>query len=50
VSNVLGILGLIGYIVIVIAVAAAITWLVVRLTPPDRKKQKPPAEDETVPA
>ena len=31
--TVLGLLGLVGFIVCVIALAAAVTWLVVKITP-----------------
>jgi len=38
-ANVLGVLGFIVFIAIVIAVAAGVTWLVVKLSPP--KTQAP---------
>jgi len=39
VANVLGLIGLAVFIAAVVALAAAITWLVVRLSPtPNRKK------------
>jgi hypothetical protein len=42
VANVLGLLGIIVFIVCVIALAAGVTWLVVRLSPkPGGKKPKP---------
>jgi hypothetical protein len=46
VANVLGLLGIIVFIVCVIALAAGVTWLVVRISPkPGNKKPKPePAE------
>ena len=46
VANVLGLLGIIVFIVCVIALAAGATWLVVRISPkPGSKKNKPePAE------
>jgi hypothetical protein len=37
----LGLLGIIAYIVCVIAIAAAITWLVVKYTPTEKAKPKP---------
>ena len=38
-ANVLGLIGLAVFIAAVVALAAAITWLVVRLSPtPNRKK------------
>jgi hypothetical protein len=40
-SNVLGVLGFLVYIAVVIAVAAGVTWLVVKLSPP---KNQPPAD------
>jgi hypothetical protein len=39
VSSVLGLLGLIVYVVCVIGIAAGITWLVVRVTPTGKKKE-----------
>jgi hypothetical protein len=42
VSTVLSLLGVAVYIVVIIAIAAAITWAVVRLVPP--KGSKPAAE------
>jgi hypothetical protein len=44
VGNVLGILGLLVFIACVIALAAGITWLVVRLSPKPGNKNKQPAE------
>jgi hypothetical protein len=46
VANVLGLLGIVVFIACVIALAAAVTWLVVRISPkPGAKKHKPvPAE------
>jgi hypothetical protein len=43
VASVLGLVGIAVFIVCVIALAAGVTWLVVRLSPPPRKT-KPPAE------
>ena len=44
-ANVLGILAFIVYILAVVGVAAGVTWLVVRLSPPPNSKKKPkPAE------
>ena len=40
-SNVLGVLAFIVFIVAVIGAAAGITWVVVKLSPP---KQQPPAQ------
>ena len=42
-GTVLGLIGLVVFIVCIISVAAGVTWLVVRLSPPPRKA-KPPAE------
>jgi hypothetical protein len=39
VSTVLGLLGLIVYVVCVIGIAAGVTWLVVRITPTGKKKE-----------
>jgi hypothetical protein len=44
-DNVLGLLLFLVYIALVISVAAAVTWLVVRLTP--SKKPMPPAPSES---
>ena len=45
VKDVLGLLGIAVFIVCVIALAAGITWLVVRLSPkPGGKKKPEPAE------
>ncbi len=41
-ANVLGLVGIIVFCVCVIALAAAVTWLVVKLSP--SKSAKPPAE------
>jgi hypothetical protein len=42
VANVLGVLGIVVFIVCVIALAAGVTWLVVRLSPkPGSRKKKP---------
>jgi hypothetical protein len=44
VSTALGILGLIVFIVCVVALAAGVTWTVVRLSPsPNKPKSEPPA-------
>ncbi len=42
-SDVLGLLALVVYIVAVIAFAAAITWAVVKLTPTRKDKEEPSA-------
>jgi hypothetical protein len=46
IDNILGLLGIVVFIVCVIALAAAVTWGVVRISPkPGGKKNKPePAE------
>jgi hypothetical protein len=46
VDTVLGLLGLVVYIIGVITVAAALTWIVVRITPAERPK-KPEESAET---
>jgi hypothetical protein len=38
VSNVLGLLAFIAYVLVVVGIAAAVTWLVVRLTPPGKSR------------
>ena len=44
-DNVLGLLGIVVFIVCVIALAAGVTWLVVRVSPkPGNKKKPEPAE------
>jgi hypothetical protein len=45
VENVLGILGIMLFIVCVIALAAGVTWLVVRLSPKPNSKKKQPAPE-----
>jgi hypothetical protein len=44
VANVLGILGILVFIACVIALAAGVTWLVVRVSPKPGGKKKQPAE------
>jgi hypothetical protein len=39
-DNVLGLLGLILYVVAVVSVAAGVTWMVVKLFPTQEKKKK----------
>jgi hypothetical protein len=39
-SNVLSLLGVALYIIVIIAIAAAVTWGVVRLFPPKTAEQK----------
>jgi hypothetical protein len=39
-DNVLGLLGLIAYVVTIIGVAAGVTWLVVKLFPSQEKKKQ----------
>jgi hypothetical protein len=36
VSNVLGLLGFVVYVALIIGVAAGITWIVVKFTPPQK--------------
>ena len=43
-STVLGLLGLIVFVVLVISLAAGVTWLVVKLFPTTQKK-KPQAQE-----
>jgi hypothetical protein len=38
-ANVLGLLGFILYVAAIIGLAAAVTWLVVRLTPPGKPRR-----------
>jgi flagellar biogenesis protein FliO len=40
----LGLIGFVAYIAAVIALAAAVTWLVVRLTPAKKPKTETPTE------
>ena len=42
-STVLGLIGLVFFIVGVIALAAGVTWTVVKLSPPREPKPKQPA-------
>jgi hypothetical protein len=44
VTNVLGILGILVFIACVIALAAGITWLVVKISPKPGSKKKPAPE------
>jgi hypothetical protein len=37
-ANVLGLLGFVAYVAAIIGLAAAVTWLVVRLTPPSKPR------------
>ena len=47
-ADVLGVLGIIVFIVCVISLAAGVTWLVVKLSPaPGRKKKTPEPTVET---
>ncbi|MGZ4291351.1 MAG: hypothetical protein ACXVQQ_02020 [Gaiellaceae bacterium] len=40
-ANALGLIGIAAFIVAIIALAAGVTWVVVRVSPsPDKKKQK----------
>jgi uncharacterized BrkB/YihY/UPF0761 family membrane protein len=43
VSNVLGLLAFVVYIAAVIAVAAAVTWVVVKVSPSKKPTAEPPA-------
>jgi hypothetical protein len=43
VSTVLGLIGLVFFIIGVIALAAGVTWTVVKLSPPREPKPKQPA-------
>jgi uncharacterized BrkB/YihY/UPF0761 family membrane protein len=42
-SNVLGLIAFVVFIVCVIGVAAAITWVVVKISPSRKPKEEPPA-------
>jgi hypothetical protein len=45
VATALGLVGIVVFIACVIALAAGVTWIVVRLSPkPGNKKKTPPAE------
>jgi hypothetical protein len=46
VTTALGLVGLVVFIAFVIALAAGITWLVVRISPAPGKKPKPEPEPE----
>jgi len=41
VSTALGLLAFVGYVIAIIAVAAAVTWMVVRLTPSRKPDSSP---------
>ena len=46
IDNILGVLGIVVFIACVITLAAAVTWIVVRVSPtPGRKKNKPEPVD-----
>jgi hypothetical protein len=47
-KTVLGLIGIVVFIVAVISVAATVTWLVVRLTPTSKPKPKPDEPTETL--
>jgi hypothetical protein len=36
-ATVLGLLGFVAYVVLIVGFAALVTWVVVRLTPPQKK-------------
>lgn len=36
-ANVLGLLAFVGYVAVIIGIAASVTWLVVKLTPPGKR-------------
>jgi uncharacterized BrkB/YihY/UPF0761 family membrane protein len=40
-ANVLGLLAFVAYVALIVGLAAAITWLVVRVTPPQKKPGGP---------
>jgi uncharacterized BrkB/YihY/UPF0761 family membrane protein len=42
-SNVLGLIAFVVFIACVIGVAAAITWVVVKISPSRKPKEEPPA-------
>jgi hypothetical protein len=42
-SSVLGLLGMLVFIVCVVALAAAVTWAVVKVSPSSSRDAKPPA-------
>ena len=42
-SDVLGLIAFVAFIVCVIAVAAGVTWLVVKISPAKKPKDEPPA-------
>jgi hypothetical protein len=44
-GEILGLIGLIVFVVAVISLAASVTWLVVRLFPSNDQKKKPQAQE-----
>jgi hypothetical protein len=46
-ADVLGLIGMVIFIVVTIALAAGVTWLVVKITPSGPKKPKPEPTAET---
>jgi hypothetical protein len=46
VANVLGLIGIVVFIVGVVALAAGITWIVIRVSPTPKDKSKPAASTD----
>jgi hypothetical protein len=46
VSTILSLLAFVAYIIVIVGLAASLTWIVVRLTPP-QKKPKPGGQAES---
>jgi|GraSoiStandDraft_27_1057306.scaffolds.fasta_scaffold364383_2 hypothetical protein len=44
-TTVLGLIGIFLWIIGVMALAAGVTWVVIRLTPTEKPDKSPPAED-----
>jgi cytoskeletal protein RodZ len=45
-DEVLGVLALAGYIVAIVGLAAAITWVVIKIFPTERNPKKPDADEK----
>ncbi len=48
-DTILGLFGIVVWIVVVVSFAAAVTYLVIRISPADKPDKKPPVEPELEP-
>jgi hypothetical protein len=42
-ATVLSLIAFVAYVIVIVGLAAGITWVVVRLTPPQKKPSPPPS-------